>query len=192
MSLGLDAKHISSALNLYEAARTAFFTLVVEDLDNIIKASYAGDPAAATDSDRIAKAQEYLQLNVVKFDVPHFKLDTAAYKRGNEEIKFATTPSFDSGTITVDDVIGLDTKSILMAWQGLAYNVHTRKGGRMKDYKKNCTLVEYTQDGVPVRSWRLYGCFITSINEDSFDKESDGKRQISANIEYDRAEMIME
>jgi hypothetical protein len=74
-----------------------------------------------------------------------------------------------------------------MAWQGLAYNVHTRKGGRMKDYKKNCTLIEYTQDFEQIRSWTLYGCWIQDIQEGDFDKENDGKRQITANIVYDRA-----
>ena len=76
-----------------------------------------------------------------------------------------------------------------MAWLQLAYNVHTRKGGRMKDYKKTCTLIEYTQDYEQVRSWTLHGCWISNIDEEGFDKEGDGKRQISATIQYDRAEM---
>jgi hypothetical protein len=92
----------------------------------------------------------------------------------------------------VDDVVGMDTKSILMAWQALAYNVYTRKGGRMKDYKKTCTLIEYTQDFEQVRSWTLYGCWISDITEEDFNKEQDGKRQITAKIEYDRAEMNLD
>ena len=83
----------------------------------------------------------------------------------------------------------MDTKSILMAWQALTYNVYTRKGGRMKDYKKNATLIEYTQDFEQVRSWTLYGCWISKITEGEFDKENDGKRQITAELQYDRAEM---
>jgi hypothetical protein len=78
-----------------------------------------------------------------------------------------------------------------MAWQGLAYNVHTRKGGRMKDYKKSATLIEYTQDFEQVRSWTIYGCWISNITEDNFNKEQDGKRQIRATIVYDRAVMNM-
>ena len=79
-----------------------------------------------------------------------------------------------------------------MAWQALAYNVYTRKGGRMKDYKKNATLIEYTQDFEQIRSWTLYGCWISNISESEFDKESDGKRQITATIQYDRAEMNLD
>lgn len=191
MSNSLSAQHISTNLANYEAARTGFFSLIVDDIDNIVRATYSGDPRDATDSDKIARAQETLKLNVVKAPVPHFSLATLEYRRGNDQVKFAGVPTFDSGDITVDDVVGMDTKSILMAWQALAYNVYTRKGGRMKDYKKNATLIEYTQDFEQVRSWTLYGCWVSKINEGEFDKENDGKRQITATIEYDRAEMNM-
>ena len=192
MSNSLSAKHISTNLANYEAARTGFFSLIVDDLDNIISAAYSGEIGDATANDKIARAQETLKLNVVKAPVPHFSITPLEYKRGNDTVKFAGVPEFQSGDITVDDVVGMDTKSILMAWQALAYNVYTRKGGRMKDYKKNCTLVEYTQDFEQIRSWTLYGCWISKISEGEFDKESDGKRQISATIEYDRAEMNLD
>lgn len=192
MSNELSAAHISANLANYEAARSGFFSLLVDNIDNIIKATYTGDGTDPRDTDKIANAQEILKLNVVKAKVPHFSLNALEYRRGNDVVKFAGVPTFESGSIVVDDVIGLDTKSILMAWQGLAYNVHTRKGGRMKDYKKDCTLIEYTQDFEQIRSWKLYGCWVRDISEGDFDKESSGdKRQITATIEYDRAEMVM-
>lgn len=187
-NMDLSAQHISANLANYEAARTGFFSLIVNDIDNIIKATYTGDADAATANDKIgANAQEVLKLNVVKAPVPHFELAKQTYRRGNDEVHFAGVPTFNSGSIVVDDVVGLDTKSILMAWQGLAYNVHTRKGGRMKDYKKQATLIEYTQDFEQIRSWTLYGCWIQGITEGDFDRENDGKRQVTANIVYDRA-----
>ena len=190
MSKSLSAQHISTNLANYEAARSGFFSLIVDNIDNIVKASYTGERDAATDNDKIgAQAQETLKLNVVNAPVPHFQLTKLQYKRGNDTVNFAGTPEFSDGEIIVDDVVGLDTKAILMAWQGLAYNVHTRKGGRMKDYKKNATLVEYTQDFEQIRSWTLYGCWISNITEDNFNKEQDGKRQIRASIVYDRAVM---
>ena len=192
MEESLHARHISANLATYEAARTGFFSLIVDDIDNIINAAYSGNHADATDNDRISRAQETLTLNVVSAPVPHFKVNTLSYKRGNDTVNFAGTPEFNGGTITVDDVVGQDTKSILMAWQALTYNVYTRKGGRMRDYKKNATLIEYTQDFEEVRRWTIYGCFITEITEDDFNKENDGKRQIKASIIYDRAEMVLE
>jgi hypothetical protein len=189
MANSLDAQHISTNLANYEAARTGFFSLIVDNLDNIIKATYSGDHASAPASDKIATAQETLKLNVLTADVPHFELNVLEYKRGNETVRFAGTPTFNAGSIKVDDVVGIDTKSILMAWQGLAYNVHTRKGGRMVDYKRDCTLIEYTQDYEQVRSWTLYGCWISALSEDAFDRENDGKRAITATVQYDRAVM---
>ena len=191
MSNSLSASHISTNLANYEAARSGFFSLIVDNIDNIVNASYTGEHSAATASDKIKQAQEILKLNVVKAPVPHFQLNKLSYRRGNDVVNFAGVPDFSDGSIVVDDVVGMDTKSILMAWQGLAYNVHTRKGGRMKDYKKDCTLCEYTQDFELVRSWKLYGCWVRNITEGEFDKETDGKRQVTAEIVYDRAIMEM-
>lgn len=191
MSNSLSAQHISANLAQYEAARTGFFSLIVDDIDNIVRATYSGDRKSATDSDKITNAQEVLKLNVIKAPVPHFNITPLKYKRGNDTVTFAGTPEYQTGNIVVDDVVGMDTKAILMAWQSLAYDVYTRKGGRMKDYKKNCTLVEYTQDFEQVRKWTLYGCWVSEVSESEFDKENDGKRQITAKIEYDRAEMHM-
>lgn len=184
----LTAEHISSNLQNYEAARSGFFTLIVDDLDNILKSTYIGNAADAQDTDRIANAQEILKLNVTASSVPQFTIQTQQYTRGNEVVKFAGKPQWSNASITVDDVVGLNTKEILLSWKALAYNTHTRKGGRMKDYKKTCTLVEYTQDYEPIRSWTLYGCFVTAVNDSEFNKESDNKRSLTATIEYDRAE----
>lgn len=192
MSNSLSAQHISTNLANYEAARTGFFSLIVDDIDNIINAAYSGDRASATNKDKIARAQETLKLNVVKAPVPHFELAKHTYRRGNDEVHFAGVPTINSGQLVVDDVVGLDTKSILMAWQALAYNVYTRKGGRMKDYKKNATLIEYTQDFEQVRSWTIYGCWVQNVSEGDFDKTADGPRQITASIVYDRAEMNLD
>lgn len=195
----LNTTHISNHLESYEAARNSFFIFVVDpsQLTNL----YAPD----VDPDSIEEgsvedgtlfnghsASEALRLNVVKASVPNFTVETLEYRRGNDVVKFAGVPSFKEGSITVDDVVGLDTKSILYSWQYLAYNPITRKGGRMKDYKKTCTLIEYTQDYQQIRYWTLYGCFITGIDEGEFDRESDGKRQMTVTISYDRAEMHLE
>jgi hypothetical protein len=193
---GLNARHISNNLRDYESARSGFFSLLVtfdsspngESGDKIKKLIRANQGASDANAIDYASAQEILKLNVVKAPVPHFSVKVESYKRGNDTIKFAGTPDFESGgNIVVDDFVGVGTKDILMAWQALTYDVHTRKGGRMKDYKKNATLIEYTQDFEEVRSWTLYGCWISKISESEFDKENDGRRQITATIEYDYA-----
>ena len=106
----LTAQHISTNLASYEAARSGFFVFLVDDLDGIVNPTYSGNPEEAQDSDRLLSAQEYLRLNVVKASVPHFSLEPLQYRRGNEVVKFAGVPTWNEGAITVDDVVGLDTK----------------------------------------------------------------------------------
>lgn len=178
---------ISENLSSYEAARSGFFILVVDGLDDLLKPNYRGEAENAEDSDKIKKAQETLKLSVTKCPVPHFEIATNEYRRGNDVVKFAGIPTWNGGTITVADYVGLDTKSLLMSWLYKAYNPHTRKGGRMKDYKKTATLCEYTQDYELIRTWTIEGMFITKITEDDFDKENDGPRKLNVEFVFDRA-----
>ena len=178
---------ISENLSSYEAARSGFFILVVDGLDDLLKPNYRGEAESAEDSDKIKKAQETLKLSVTKCPVPHFEIATNEYRRGNDVVKFAGVPTWNGGTITVADYVGLDTKSLLMSWLYKAYNPHTRKGGRMKDYKKTATLCEYTQDYELIRTWTIEGMFITKITEDDFDKENDGPRKLNVEFVFDRA-----
>ncbi|MBO5423952.1 MAG: hypothetical protein J6A25_00395 [Lachnospiraceae bacterium] len=198
MSDTLNAMHISTNLDNYESARSGFFTLLIgsgetwNKEDDTKLDTINGIPTAHNRSATVVDLdgntqQKILALNVTKAFVPHFELNVLEYKRGNETVKFAGTPTFQGGDLTVDDIVGVDTKSILLAWQAQAYDVHTGKGGRMKHYKKTCKLMEYTQDYELIREWELRGCWIKSLSEDPFDKENDGKRQISVSIEYDKA-----
>lgn len=191
MAEKLGTYHIAADLRNYEQARSNFFTFIVNDLDNITRASYDPEVGDPTDLDIIPNAQEVLKLSVDASSVPHYTLGTGQIRRGNSVIKYATVPSWDDGQLVVRDYVGIDTKSVLMAWQALAYNVNNDKGGRMADYKKTCTLIEYTQDFVEVRRWIIYGCFITALQEDQFDVTADGERKITCTVPYDRAEMVL-
>jgi hypothetical protein len=187
----LNTTHISADYTNYEAARNAFFVLTVPEteLENLIRPDYTGDPAAvqATDMLNAPTASQSLRLNVTKCPVPHFSVETGEYRRGNDVVKFATVPTWNDGAIEVDDIVGLDTKAILMSWLYLAYNPNSRMGGRMKDYKKTAYLTEYTQDYEPIRQWTLEGIFLKGLSESEFDRENDGKRKITADFVYDRA-----
>jgi hypothetical protein len=194
----LNTLHISENLAAYEAARNSFFVFYVDptQLTNLYSPDFDPDSGEAKVEDGTRfdgqMASDALRLNVVKSSVPNFTIEPMEYRRGNDVVKFAGVPTFKDGSITVDDVVGLRTKDMLYAWQYLAYNPITRKGGRMKDYKKTCTLIEYTQDYEQIRYWTLYGCFITGIDEGDFDRESDGKRQMTVSISYDRAIMSID
>lgn len=179
-----------------EGARTGFFSFIVpaDFLQHLMSAAknqdFENNDGKTLATDDGSSLSDALRLSVTSAPVPNFSLETLKFTRGNDTVNFAGKPEFKSGTLKFDDFVGLDTKDILYAWLAAAYDVTTGKGGRMKNYKApKCTLIEYTQEFKPIRSWIMYGCWISSIDDSDFDKENDGKRQLSATIVYDRAEL---
>ena len=182
---GLSAYHLGSTHRAYQPAKKNFFEFIVEDLTNLLKPGV--EKELAQESDYITDGQEVIRLTVNKAPVPHYELNEIEIRKGNSSVWYAGTPTFSDGTLEVDDMIGANSKAVLEAWQNLAYNVTTDQGGRAINYKKNCTLIEYTSDHVKVRSWKLIGCWIKNITENDYDKESDDLQRVQATIRYDRA-----
>lgn len=182
----LSTYHLSTGTHRqYQPAKGNFFEFIVEDLGDLLKPGV--EESLAQDTDYIDNGQEVIRLTINKATIPHFELNPIEIRKGNSVVRYAGTPSFTNGSIEVDDMIGAQSKTVLEAWQALAYNVVTDKGGRAIDYKRNATLIEYTSDHVRVRSWKLIGCWISNISEDDYDKEADGLRRVTAAISYDRA-----
>lgn len=180
--------HLADNPALYDPMRNNTFEFVVTGLDKLLRVGADGSEENAY----ITNAQEVLRLSVDSASIPMFTQEVIPIKRGNSTIKFAGTPSFASGSLVVNDWIGADSKSALMAWQNLSYNVKTDRVGNAADYKKDCWLIEYTPDYTKqVRQWQLKGCFISGLSEDAYSMSSDGKKTISATIEYDRAIMSL-
>lgn len=179
---GQYKSHIADNRKFYEISRSTDFEFIIEGEDlGGLAPIYSNIPFGAG-------AQESLRLSVEKCPIPHFSIDVITQRRGNSVTKYAGTPSFDSGSLVIRDWIGLQCKDILMAWQHQAYDVYTDKTGLLNDYKKNGTLIEYTPDKQKIRSWTLYGCWISRISEDDFDNGgSQSERKITATIEYDKA-----
>ena len=150
----LNTAHISAGLDMYEAARSGFFVFQPANADDdVLKIIAEKLKEFNTESEFDSKKiQELMKLNVTKAKVPHFSVEVLKYRRGNEEVKFAGVPTFESGSISIDDIVGVDTKSIIEAWLELAYDLKTRTGGRMYEYKMDCNLIEYTQDYRPIRT----------------------------------------
>ena len=183
------AYHLANNPKVYEPARSNTFRFVVTDIDNIKRVGYSAEDNSA--AAKIANAQEMLEFSVAKASIPHFTQTAIVIRRGNSVMKAAGLPEFGEGSLTINDFIGADGKSVLMAWQNLSYNVDTQMIGYMSDYKKNCWLIEYDPNYKIVRQWILYGCWVKGITEQEFDMEGGEKRQITAQIEYDYAKMQM-
>lgn len=180
--------HLADNPTLYDPMRNNTFEFVVTGLDNLLRVGADGSEENAY----ITNAQEVLRLSVDSTSIPMFTQDVIPIQRGNSTVKFAGRPKFSSGSLVVNDWIGADTKSALMAWQNLSYNVNTDRVGNAADYKKDCWLIEYTPDYTrQIRQWKLKGCFISGLSEDAFSMSSGDNKTINATIEYDRAIMSL-
>lgn len=193
MSENISAHYLADAVKngnkrLFELARSNNFRFYVEGLSGVLRAGYGGQESNAYLPDN---ADEVLEFSVKSVSLPKFSQEIIRLRRGNAEMTAAGVPTFDPGTLIIDDFIGADGKSILMAWQNLSYNVNTQMVGYMTDYKRDCTLIEYDPNYKIVRTWKLYGCWISDLSQTEFDHDNGDKRQITATIAYDWAKMEM-
>lgn len=107
------AYHLGDQPELYEVQRDNNFQFIVTGVDNILRAGASEDD---TDPASIfTKTQETLQYSVVSVSIPNFSQEALSVTRGNSIIKAAGRPTFNDGTLVVNDYIGADTKSALMA-----------------------------------------------------------------------------
>lgn len=180
--------HLADNPNLYEVQRTNNFELIITG-DGFISGTQLFRPGTEDSPFDGSLAQEVLRLAVEAASVPHFQQNPITIKRGNNELKYAGVPTFNSGQLTVVDYIGVDVKSMLMAWQNLSYNVQTEKVGLASDYKKDCVLVEYSPDYQIVRKWNLHGCWISNITESGYNNNTNEANKLTVTVEYDRAEI---
>ena len=175
--------HLADNPNLYEPQRSNNFEFVVTDIDGILRAGMDEN----SQTGRINNAQEVIRVSCSSATIPHFEQTVLTVRRGNSELKFAGIPSFPSGTIVLNDWIGVGAKDALMAWQSKSYNVVTEKVGLVQDYKKDCFLIDYSPDYQVVRKWILRGCWISNISETDRSSEDNAVCKITATIQYDKA-----
>lgn len=175
--------HLADNPELYEPQRNNNFELQITGIEDLKKVS-----KSALDSDAgIVNGSDLLRLSVDGTSVPSFSQEVIPISFGNNKIKFAGVPTFNDSTLKVVDYIGAGAKDVLLAWQSLSYNARTQKVGLAKDYKKTAYLIEYTPDYQVVRTWKIIGCWISSLEFDEFSYGSNEKKMVNAKITYDYA-----
>ena len=126
-------------------------------------------------------------MSVESCPIPHFTQDVITIVRGNSQVHFAGKPQFPAGNIVCNEYLGADAVDVLESWQHLSYNIEEDYVGRAADYKKTCYLIECDNQGNPYKRYKLFGCFITGLSEEALNMTNSDKRQVQANISYDRA-----
>lgn len=187
-SLNPGAYHLANNKHLYEPQRSNNFELQVEGLADLRRIN-----TGELDSNAyIQNASNTITFSVVSVDVPSFSQSPINVDYGNNKIKFAGKPEWNSSHLVINDYIGADGKSVLLSWQALSYNPSTQKVGQSSEYKKDAYLMEYTPDYKLVRTWKLIGCWLSEVTPGSFDMASGDKKTVQAQVQYDYAIMEME
>lgn len=107
----IGSYHLADNPELYESQRDNNFEFIVTGIDNILRVG--AEPGDT--SPNIENASQTLRFSVVSSSVPMFSQEVLSIRRGNSIMKFAGAPTFSDGTLVVNDYIGADTKSALMA-----------------------------------------------------------------------------
>ena len=179
---GFGMYHAMANKKLYEPQRTTDFELVIPGLEGMINIG-TGTP--------IMNSEETLRLAVASCSIPHYSVAVQTQRRGNSVVKYAGTASFEAGSVSIRDWIGADSKMALYSWMHQAYDVYTDKTGLLEDYKRDgCTLIELTPDKQVVRSWTLYGCWISDMKEKEWSHDDENsERLVEATLQFDKAEV---
>lgn len=176
--------HLAANPTMYEPVRTNNYRFIAKfDTIQLLK---VGENAADRNS-YIRDGQEILDFSVTHFDVPHFRQTPIQIKRGNSRVQYAGVPEWSDGQLIINDLVGADGKSVLLAWQSCSYSVIDDTISTADHYKINATVMEYTADNKLVRYWDLLGCWVAGLSEDAWDSDGGDKKRITATIAYDRA-----
>lgn len=175
--------HIADNPQAFQPMRSNNFRFLVYGLDRLLVVGGDEDD----DSDYIKNAQEVIDFSVVSFDAPNFNQSPIPIRRGNSQVNYAGVPQWNSGNLVINDYAGVNSKSILQAWQALSYDVVNDTIPSAEHYKRDAVVMEYLPDNTLVRYWELKGCWVSGLSETGFDNENTNKKIVTAQITYDRA-----
>lgn len=175
--------HLAHNPSAYQPVRTNNFRFIVNGLDKLLKVG--GNEEIA--EDYFYNAQEVLDFSVISFDAPHFRQEPIEVNRGNSAIKFAGKAKYGDTTLVINDFAGANGKSILEAWQALAYDPVNDTINSSDKYKVDAVVLEYLPDNTLVRYWELIGCWVSGLDEDGWNNDSANKKTVKATITYDYA-----
>lgn len=187
IAANMIGRHIADHPEVFEPARSNCFELIIDDAPQLLKEGVKA--ATAKPSDYINNALDVIRLSCENFPVPNYSLGTMEVRRVNSTIKFASTPTWDSGkSFKCTDFIGAKTKDVLLALKARAYDINNDTLREASEYKHTWTVNEYNVDFTKkLRSWKIYGAFITKLDENDFSHDDTALRSITVTIEYDRA-----
>lgn len=139
----------------------------------------------------LAKINEYLNVSLQSITSPTKNIGQIVIDFFNTQVKFAGKPTYSNANITLNTLIGIQTKNILSAWSDICLEQHTLAGGWARSdgtvttytqaqamtetqlfshigYKCDGLLIECARDGSVVNAWDYLGLWLSSFTPGSF------------------------
>lgn len=130
---------------------------------------------------------ETLMFAVESFPLPTIANEPLELPHGNTRVKVAGQASFEGGDLVVKDFIVADTEKVIEQWRRKVYDPETDQIGWAADYKVTGYVYEFSPDGSVSRTWKLLGCWPSSVSYGELSNDGSDKKQITITITYDKA-----
>lgn len=157
----------------------------------------------------LAKINEYLNASLQSVSSPTKNVGSIIIDFFNTQVKFAGKPTYSDANITLNTLIGIQTKNILAAWSDMCQEEQGLAGGWARSdgtitsytqaqamdeqtlfshigYKVDGILLECARDGSIVNQWDYIGMWLKSFTPGSFTMSgANSPSQISGTISVD-------
>jgi len=133
---------------------------------------------------------EDFTISVESFPLPTETSEQLEVPYGNTTVNLAGRVSWGAGALVVRDFVDKKTKAILIDWRSQCYNHETDQVGRASDYKTQGYVYEYSVDGQLTGMWELQGVWPQEVNYGNLTHQSGERKNIEANLVYDKCTPI--
>lgn len=106
---------------------------------------------------------------------------------GNSKVKVAGIANFEDGTLSLRDAIAQDIEKIVVDWRKQVYDPETDRVGLAVNYKKQGRVIQWAPDGSMERTWKIIGCWPSTVNYGTLDYTASDKKLIEITLTYDKA-----
>lgn len=178
-------------------------------VDEATGSTLTGKKTIPKGSDGLAKINEYLNVSMQSIQSPTKNIGQIVIDFFNSQVKFAGKPTYSEANITLNTLIGIQTKNILSAWSGMCQEESSLAGGWARSdgtitsyaqaqslsdselfshigYKVDGILLECARDGSIVNQWDYIGCWLKSFTPGSFSMSgANSPSQVSGTISVD-------
>lgn len=156
--------------------------------DHIAKQGGAFEPQRKNNfTVRISSGASLIQLALDSFPLPKEANGIIEVNYGNEVKKVAGIATFENLELVVKDFADQPVMQSLVAWRKRVYDAETGNIGLASNYKEQGEVTMMAPNGTLLRTWRIEGCWPSSMDPGGGDMNANEPNKISVVITIDKA-----